>query len=190
MFFHSYRFKVIVNPSIPRLPPTILRRHRGRKETKEHFQEILERKTAILERKMKLSEHFTLEEMTKSATAQAMGIDNKPNAAQVESLRTLCCNVLEPARVKLGKPIRISSGFRCEALNKAVKGAKYSQHKTGEAADLQVSPVSELRRLFDILRTLPIDQLLFEYSGQTRWIHVSHKKGRKQRGYINDNYKA
>lgn len=139
---------------------------------------------------MKLTDHFTLEELTASDTASKLGIDNTPNVVQVNDLRVLCTNVLEPARVLFGKPIRVSSGFRCDALNKAVKGARYSQHKTGEAADLQVSPVSELRRLFEILKGLPIDQLLFEYSGQTRWIHVSHKNGRKQRGQVIDNYKA
>lgn len=140
---------------------------------------------------VKLSEHFTLVELCKSDTAKALGIDNVPNAAQVENLRALCRDVLEPARVAFGRPIIVSSGFRCERLNNAVKGAKYSQHKSGEAADLQVSPMSELRRLFDILRTLPVDQLLFEYNkAGKRWIHVSHKNGRKQRGMINDNYRA
>lgn len=139
---------------------------------------------------MNLTEHFTLEEMTASETARRLGIKNEPNAIQVECLRTLCVTVLEPARMRFGKPIRISSGFRCQELNKAVKGNQNSQHKTGEAADLQVSPVTELRRLFDILKTLPVDQLLFEYNGRTKWIHVSHKYNRKQRGYINDNYRA
>ena len=74
-----------------------------------------------------LSKHFTLDELTKSATAIRLGIDNIPNETELENLQKLVDNILEPLRVHYGRPIIITSGFRCEKLNKAVGGSK----KTG-----------------------------------------------------------
>jgi hypothetical protein len=139
---------------------------------------------------MKLTEHFTLEELTASDTARRLGIVNSFTANDVNALQALCDSVLEPARKEFGKPIIVRSGFRCERLNKEVGGKVNSQHLKGEAADLQVSPISGLRRLFDILRKRPIDQLLFERKNGKVWIHVSHKLNGMQRGMINDNYYA
>jgi hypothetical protein len=82
----------------------------------------------------------------------------------------------------------ISSGYRSEQLNKAVGGAKTSQHMTGCAADIVCS---EPRRLFDIIKANgKFDQLLWEHAGKTQWIHVSYKPNGKNRQQANDNYKA
>ena len=86
----------------------------------------------------RLSEHFTLSEMTRSATALDRGIKNVPSPTQVENLRELCQNVLEPLRKRFGV-IRVTSGFRCPELNRAVSGARDSQHTQGEAADIHVT---------------------------------------------------
>ena len=72
--------------------------------------------------------YFTLTELTRSDTAEKMHIDNTPNNVQIKALEQLVDNVLDPAREKLGSPIRVTSGFRCERLNKAVGGARNSQH--------------------------------------------------------------
>lgn len=108
-----------------------------------------------------LSKHFTLDELTKSATAIRLGIDNIPNETELKNLQDLVDNILEPLRHHYGRPIIITSGFRCEKLNKAVGGSKTSQHRFGQAADIR--SVSDKRcdnkELFDMIRDmkLPFD---------------------------------
>ena len=77
---------------------------------------------------MKLSEHFTLEEMLHSDTAEKKKIENRINAVEVNNLVRLCTKVLEPLREHFHQPIHINSGFRCQALNAAVGGAQNSYH--------------------------------------------------------------
>ena len=102
---------------------------------------------------MKLTEHFTLEEMTRSAKASAMGIANNPNEEQTENLKTLCENVLEPLRNHLGRAVVINSGFRCRKLNDAVKGARNSQHMRGEAADIRVGSKKAVMEIMHFIMT-------------------------------------
>ena len=84
---------------------------------------------------MKLSKHFTLEEMTKSMTATRKGIDNTPGSGEIKNLGNLCYEVLEPIRAHFDKAIRISSGYRSEALCEAIGSKKTSQHALGCAVD-------------------------------------------------------
>ena len=72
----------------------------------------------------KLTEHFTLEEMISSTTADKYGIKNTPTKQQISELTRLCKDVLEPIRQKLGKPITVTSGFRCKTLNHYIGGEK------------------------------------------------------------------
>ena len=137
---------------------------------------------------MQLTEHFTLSELVRSETATNRHIDNTPSPDVVDNLRNLCSNVLEPARVAFGASIYITSGYRCPALNKAVGGKPTSQHLRGEAADLQVRSVENLRKLYNAIKDHGVfDQLLFESNGVTKWIHVSYKQGGNRRQAI-DNY--
>ena len=137
---------------------------------------------------MQLTEHFTLSEFVRSDTATNRHIDNTPTPDVVENLRALCRNVLEHARVAFGAPIYITSGYRCKELNKAVGGKPTSQHLRGEAADLQVRGVENLRRLYNVIKSRGVfDQLLFESNGATKWIHVSYKQSGNRRQAI-DNY--
>ena len=137
---------------------------------------------------MKLTEHFTLYEFIRSETADRNHIDNTQTPEVVENLRALCSNVLEPARVSFGAPIYITSGYRCAALNKAVGGKPTSQHLRGEAADLQVRGVENLRRLYRMIKDHGVfDQLLYESNGATKWIHVSYKQSGNRRQAI-ENY--
>ena len=125
---------------------------------------------------IQLSEHFSLSEFTKSITAERLGISNQPSYEQVLAMRHLCREVLEPLRQHYGAPIRITSGFRCEALNKAVGGVGNSQHMDGEAADLSVPSEEVARDWFPWLaHHTDFDQLLFEHSQRlhNRWLHVS-----------------
>ena len=143
---------------------------------------------------MKLSDHFTLEEMTRSATASARNINNAlhpahpHDAAVIANLKHLCEEVLEPLRRHVGGPILISSGYRCPALNTAVGGATGSQHMTGEAADIHINSIEERKRWVTwIMEHCTFDRLLWERATPTSchfWIHVScrqnHSTNRQQ----------
>lgn len=125
--------------------------------------------------------HFTIEELCASDTARARGIDNTPPSGVIVSLTALVDNLLDPIREKWGKPIIVNSGFRGEMQNKAVGGAKTSQHLLGEAADIDTGhPVSN-QRLFELIAAsnLPFDQLIDE--SNYKWIHISYRQGRNRK---------
>ena len=84
---------------------------------------------------MRLSKHFTLEEMCKSQTAVRKGIDNTPGSGEVKNLENVCYEILEPVRNKFDKPVTITSGYRSEALCEAIGSKKTSQHAKGQAVD-------------------------------------------------------
>ena len=121
--------------------------------------------------------HFTLEELYASATAKAKGINNKPNVQQMINLVYLAAYVLEPLRVAMNEPIKIGSGFRCQALNKAVGGVSNSQHLKGQAVDLCIDgDIQKGRKWFNYIKNnLPFDQLIWEKNPKTGsyWVHVS-----------------
>lgn len=139
-------------------------------------------------------EFFTIGELLHSETAIAQKINNYKTTQEIEeNLDALIVNVLDPIRREFGAPIRVDSGFRCEALNKAVKGATNSQHMRGQAADLMVCSggKKELTRLYNIIKEKDVDQLLFEYDSKgSFWIHVSYRRDGKNRNDKRDNYKA
>lgn len=126
---------------------------------------------------------FTLNELIKSDAAKRSKINNTPNKQEENNLIALVENILDPLREAYGKPIIVTSGFRCERLNKLVNGSKTSQHRTGQAADIRTveDTVEENKKLFDLAQelNLPFDQLIDEYNFD--WIHVSHSpRNRKQ----------
>lgn len=123
--------------------------------------------------------HFTITELTRSATAQRMGIDNTPPANAVNALHLLVDQVLDPLREAWGAPLYVTSGYRCPQLNHAVGGAPHSQHMLGEAADITTGNRADNMRLLRLLKQLqlPVDQVINEHNG--RWIHISH--GPRQR---------
>lgn len=89
---------------------------------------------------MKLSIYFSLAEMTRSVTAEKMGINNELHLPEddwiIENLETLCKSVLDPVRRFLERPVFVTSGFRCPRLNREVGGVSTSQHQYGQAADI------------------------------------------------------
>ena len=120
--------------------------------------------------------HFKIEELYASATATAKGIDNKPRIQQLICLVYLAAYVLEPLRSAMNEPIIISSGYRCEQLNRAVGGVSNSQHLKGQAADISIDgDMKKGRKWFDWIKThLNFDQLIWEHDRSgTYWIHVS-----------------
>ena len=120
--------------------------------------------------------HFTIEELYASATAKAKGINNKPNVQQMINLVYLAAYVLEPLRVAMDEPIKIGSGVRCQALNKAVGGVYNSHHLKGQAVDLCIDgDIAKGKKWFNYIKDhLPFDQLIWEHNAKgTYWVHVS-----------------
>jgi uncharacterized protein (UPF0264 family) len=130
--------------------------------------------------------YFTISELTASATAKRLGINNFATQTVRDALTALVDKVLDPVREMWGAPIVVNSGYRCPALNKAVGGAAISQHVVGEAADIEAVSKSkeDNKRLFEIIRTssLPFDQLINEYDYS--WVHVSHCRNRTNRRQV------
>jgi D-alanyl-D-alanine dipeptidase len=124
-----------------------------------------------------------LREFVNSATAARKGISNKPTEVHLSNLKKLIDNVIQPVRDKIG-PIRITSGYRSPALNRAIGGSSRSQHSKGMAADIQFVRDNEMdnKVIFDTILEmgLDFDQMINEFD--YKWIHISYnsKKNRKQ----------
>lgn len=137
---------------------------------------------------MKLSKNFTYDEFIRSAMAARKGIDNNMNEEQTERAKELCKTILQPLRDKVGKPVNLSSGFRCQKLNSAVKGSSTSQHCKGEAADFTI-PGMDVPKICEtiIKMKLPFHQLIDEFSDNGQgWVHVSiaHKDSEPRKQYM------
>jgi len=126
----------------------------------------------------RLTEHFTLEELTRSTTAERLAMDNTPPEGIVRALGVLALG-LESVRSLLGVPLHIDSGYRCPALNAYVGGAKNSAHLSGYAADFIApafgSPLVIAHRLME--SGISFDQLIQEGS----WVHISFAPALRQR---------
>lgn len=121
---------------------------------------------------MKKIKYFSLSEFLNSATAKRLGIDNTPTFEVVDNLNKLA-DYLDVIREKVGKPILISSGYRCPVLNKAVGGVANSQHQKGLAADLVCADMDALEKV--LRETGGFDQLIKEHrkGSASFWFHVS-----------------
>lgn len=119
---------------------------------------------------MKLTEHFTLEEMTASSVAARKGLDNTPNATEISNLMRTAL-LLEEVRALVKKPITINSAFRSKPVNDAVGSKDTSQHRIGCAADIKVagmSPKEVVQACIDA--NVPYDQIIEEFGS---WTHIS-----------------
>ena len=132
---------------------------------------------------MRLTRNFTYEELRRSDVAKRRGINNSPRTKEeekrvIENLKALCMEVLQPLRDFLGKPVVISSGYRCAELNKAVGGVRNSQHMKGEAADIHVENTEHLLKIMHfIMDETDFDQVIWERNrAGTQWVHVSYKR--------------
>jgi hypothetical protein len=127
---------------------------------------------------MNLSKNFTLNELTKSETATRLDIDNTPNEEQIESLRLLCENILQPVREHYGKGVKVNSAYRSPESNAAVGGSKTSDHCKGMAADIEIPGVPNAELAQWIMDNLEYTQLILEFytSGipDSGWVHVSY----------------
>ena len=126
--------------------------------------------------------YFTINELCYSATAQANGINNTPNATQRNALTALVDTVLDPLRRSWGKPILVNSGYRCPRLNTLVKGARNSQHMLGQAADIRTESARQaIEMMHFIMDNCRFDQLILEHNAQgKRWVHVSYNAGKNR----------
>ena len=128
---------------------------------------------------MKLSKNFSLDELTASNTAIKKNIDNSASPVIVDALQELVTNVLQPVREKFG-PVTITSGYRCDELNRAIGGSTTSDHSYGRAADFEVKGVDNRVVAIWITENLPYKQLILEFynDGETNsgWIHCSYDK--------------
>jgi len=126
---------------------------------------------------MNLSPHFTLKELTKSATATRLGIPNIPDSFQLKNLKRVAQEILEPVREHYKTPFSPTSGFRCPKLNKEIGGAANSQHTRGEAVDFEVPGIANQDLAEWIVRNMGFDQLILEYYDpdipDSGWVHVS-----------------
>jgi hypothetical protein len=136
----------------------------------------------------KLTQHFTLEEMTASPTAKRLGLSNTPTAEHVENMRYCCEKILEPVRAHFKKPVTINSSYRSPAVNEAVGGSKTSQHVNGQAIDFEIMGISNKVVADWISENLEYDQVILEFyvegDKNSGWVHASIKKeggNRKQK---------
>lgn len=146
---------------------------------------------------MQLSKNLALAEVTRSETAKRKGISNMPTPEHIENFKKLAEKVFQPIRDHFGAPIRISSGYRSAALNKAIGGAgktvngvyvPSSQHCTGEAIDIDMDGTAITNAaIFNFIKdNLEFDQLIWEFGTDTNpdWVHVSYESTGKQRKQI------
>lgn len=134
-----------------------------------------------------VSKNISYKEATHSTTAKRLGIDNTPNAEQFSNMVYVAENVFQPIREHFGVPIYVSSFFRSEALNKAVRGSSSSTHIRGEAMDLDADVFEGVTnaQIFEYIKNnLEFDQLIWEFGTDENpaWVHVSLSKrnNRKQ----------
>ena len=131
---------------------------------------------------IKLSPHFTLQEMTHSDTAKKHNILNIPTEPQIKNLKLLCNEILEPLRSYYeDKPIRVTSGFRSPTLSEKIGSSKNSQHCQGCAVDFTMPGFDNRNVASHIKNNFIFDQLILEYYDENDplkgWIHVSIVQG-------------
>ena len=129
-----------------------------------------------------MTEHFSKEEFTRSETADRLVIDNTLPDDLIETAKYTLSR-LEEIRQVYGKPIIITSGYRCQELNKAIGGKPNSQHLKAEAVDLKWDP-----NLYKLIRDrFSFDQLIIEKNSRTKWIHLSFKLSNERNQSFNLN---
>ena len=135
--------------------------------------------------------YFSISELCNSSVANKKKIDNTPTEEIKRNLTVLIEECLDPIREKFGNPITVTSGYRCEKLNKEVGGVSNSDHKFGYAADLVGDTNEKTREIFEIARKLNVyTQLLYEKNKRgSIWVHISYNPNSTKHQCI-DNYNA
>ena len=137
---------------------------------------------------MKLTVNFSLNELTKSQTAERKGIDNTPSGDHQDNLKKLCESVLQPVRDHFEQVVSVSSGYRSPELCTAIGSKTTSQHARGEAADFEIFGVSNKELADWIHYNTNYDQLLLEYwkesDPNSGWVHCSYSESNNRRQYL------
>ena len=137
---------------------------------------------------MKLTENFSLNELTKSQTAERKGINNTPSAEHQENLKSLCEMILQPIRDHFGQVVSVSSGYRSPELCVAIGSSTKSQHAKGQASDFEIFGVSNKELADWIDENLDYDQLILEYWNKSDpnsgWIHCSFNSQGNRKQYL------
>ena len=138
---------------------------------------------------MKLTENFSLNELTKSQTAERKGIDNTPSAEHQENLKSLCEMILQPIRDHFGQVVSVSSGYRSPELCVAIGSSTKSQHAKGQASDFEIFGVSNKELADWIDENLDYDQLILEYwkgedEPNSGWVHCSFNTQGNRKQYL------
>lgn len=124
--------------------------------------------------------YFTISELTYSTKAKELHIDNTPfSYSIIDNLTNLTNNLLDPIREAWDKPLIITSGYRSDALNKAVGGSKTSAHRFGLAVDVVPKEMADFDKFAafvkEYLKDKGYDQLILEQKGGSRWLHIGYK---------------
>jgi hypothetical protein len=137
---------------------------------------------------MNLSENFTLQELIYSDTAIRRGIDNKPNDEQIENLKIVCENILEPIREYFKAPVVVSSGYRSAAVCEAVGSSSKSQHTKGQAADFEIFGIPNKEVSDWIVNNIDYDQCILEFWNEKEpnsgWVHCSFNNAGNRKQYL------
>ena len=127
---------------------------------------------------MKLTNNFSLNELTQSETALRRGLDNTPTEEVIANLKTLAEKVLQPVRDHYGKGVKVNSGYRSPDVNAAVGGSRTSDHCKGQAADIEIPGVANADLAKYIKDSLQFTQLILEFYTpgipDSGWVHVSY----------------
>ena len=137
---------------------------------------------------MNLTENFSLNELTKSQTAERKGIDNTPSTEHQENLKSLCEMILQPIRDHFGQVVSVSSGYRSPELCVAIGSSTQSQHAKGQASDFEIFGVSNKELADWIDENLDYDQLILEYWNESDpnsgWVHCSFTLNGNRKQYL------
>lgn len=124
--------------------------------------------------------YFSISELTHSTKARELRIDNTPfSYSIIDNLTDLAENLLDPIREAWGEPLIITSGYRSDALNKAVGGSKTSAHRFGLAVDVVPKDMAKYDEFVafvkEYVKDKEYDQLILEKKGGSRWLHIGYK---------------
>jgi Peptidase M15 len=127
---------------------------------------------------LRLTEHFSLDELIKSDVGLRNGVDNTPSKNVVKNLELVSDNILEPVRNHFNIPFVPSSGYRCISINRLIGSNDNSQHVKGEAVDFEVPGIDNYDAAMWIFKNLKFDQLILECyqpgKPNSGWVHCSY----------------
>jgi hypothetical protein len=137
---------------------------------------------------MLLSNNFTLQELIYSDTAIRKGMNNEPNEEQINNLKLVCENILEPVRVNFNLPVIVSSGYRSVVVCEAVGSSAKSQHTKGQAVDFEIFGTPNKDVADWIVNNIDYDQCILEFWNENEpnsgWVHCSYSKEGNRKQYL------